>query len=203
MRKITSLRGPVFCPARCLQKALRRMAFPSLLPTATMIRLHHALQPLEWPSNVVFFSGAMWEAHPYSENGQQIALVHGISFAHPARKGETWPGVFSGNAANSCFQPRCPALFPLMTATVTPPVRNRIWFQRTGCLWALGHVHKGKSFPNPRQLPIAAAISRACISMSRGPKGCNLVTATPVEGGWDFEADFRHLGPVQWETVEV
>ena len=60
------------------------------------------LAALEWPSNVVFF-GSDVEAHPVFRNGQQIALVHGISHASSA-EGRNLARFFRRSAANSCFQ---------------------------------------------------------------------------------------------------
>ena len=192
MGRSPALRGLPVLPCAMPAKGSRRMAFPSLLPTATMIRLHHALQPLEWPSNVVFFRERCGRRIRIQKTASRSALVHGISGASSAEGRNPARGSFR-QCRQFLFPPRCPALFPLMTATVTPPVRNRIWFQRTGCLGPWSCPQKANRFQIP-QLPISG-VSRACISMSRGQRAAIWLPQRRLKAAGILRRIFVILGP--------
>lgn len=180
-------------------KRLEAHGIPVFIAHGNHDPLTSRLAALEWPSNVVFF-GSEVEEHPVLKNGRQIALVHGISHASSA-EGRNLAKFFRRNAANSCFQ------LGVLHCSLDDSDRyapcSKSDLVSTGLdAWALGHVHKRQIVSESPLIVYSGNIQGLHIN-EQGPKGCNLVTATPVEGGWDFAADFHHLGPVQWENVDV
>lgn len=182
-------------------KRLEAAGIPVFVAHGNHDPLTSRLTALEWPSNVVFF-GSEVEAHPVLKNGQQIALVHGISHASNA-EGRNLAKLFRRDAANSCFQLgvlHC-SLDDVKSDRYAPCSKSDLVSAGLDA-WALGHVHKRQVVCESPLIAYSGNIQGLHIN-EQGPKGCNLVTAKAVEGGWDFATDFHHLGPVQWDTVEV
>lgn len=163
--------------------------------------LSSRLAALEWPKNVVFF-GAEAEVHPVVKNERPIALVHGISHTTTG-EGRNLARLFRRDAAYSGLQLgvlHC-SVDDASADRYAPCARTDL--VATGLdAWALGHIHKREILSKSPFMAYSGNTQGLNIS-EQGPKGCLLVTATPADRGWDFTADFHHLGPVQWENVDV
>lgn len=182
-------------------KRLDAQGIPVFIAHGNHDPLSSRLAALEWPGNVVFFGGEA-EAHPVIKNERPIALVHGVSHA-TGNEGRNLARLFRRDGAYSCFQLgvlHC-SVDDASGDRYAPCARSDL--EASGLdAWALGHIHK-REILSEAPLIVYSGNTQGLNISEQGPKGCMLVTARPVDGGWDFSADFHHLGPVQWENVEV
>ena len=181
--------------------------------------LSSRLQALRWPDNTVIF-GEHMESHIVTRDDAPVAVVHGISHA-AAREARNLAKAFSrlspeaAPEAAHCFQ------LGVLHCTVEGENHSDRYapcslddLKATGLdAWALGHVHERRILcPSP--LVAYPGNVQGLHIHEAGPRGCLLVSVTPLSGdnkgegkgeGEDFSCapTFHPLNTVQWETLDI
>lgn len=184
----------------CLR--LERLNIPVFIAHGNHDPLSSRLMSVSWPQNVVIF-GAEPEIHPLERAGKTLALVHGISHSR-AKESRNLARLFRREASQDCFQ-----LGVLHCAVQGEGAADRYApcalddLKASGMdAWALGHVHERRILSETPFIAYPGNAQGLHINET-GPRGCLLVTASHQGGGWRCQADFRPLGPVQWEKLEL
>ncbi|MBD5538479.1 MAG: DNA repair exonuclease [Desulfovibrio sp.] len=180
----------------CLR--LARLGIPVFIAHGNHDPLSSRLTSVEWPENVVIF-GPEPETHPLARNGETVALVHGLSHAR-AREGRNLARLFRRDPGEDCFQIgvlHC-AVHGHGTADRYAPCSLEDLEAAGLDAWALGHVHE-RCILSEQPFIAYPGNTQGLHINETGPRGCLVVTASPHAGGWRCEAEFRALGPVQWE----
>ncbi|MBD5646607.1 MAG: DNA repair exonuclease [Desulfovibrio sp.] len=184
----------------CLR--LERLGIPVFIAHGNHDPLSSRLTSVEWPENVVIF-GAEPETRPLLRDGETLALIHGISHARP-REGRNLARLFRRDAGEDCFQ-----LGVLHCAVQGEGTADRYApcsledLVATGLdAWALGHVHE-RCILSEQPFIAYPGNTQGLHINETGPRGCLVVTACPHAGSWRCEAEFRALGPVQWEKLAL
>ena len=184
----------------CLR--LQRLGIPVFIAHGNHDPLSSRLTSVEWPANVVIF-GPEPEMRPLVRDGETRALVHGISHARP-KESRNLARLFRRDTGEDCFQ-----LGVLHCAVQGHGAADRYApcsledLVATGLdAWALGHVHE-RSVLSAQPFIAYPGNTQGLHINETGPRGCLAVTATPHAGGWRCEAEFRALGPVQWEKLAL
>lgn len=158
------------------------------------------LSAISWPANVVIFGPEVSQA-AVLKNGEPIALVHGASHAD-GRESRNLAKLFHRDQNFAGFQ------IGLLHCNVDRAVDDRyapcsLQDLRDSGLdaWALGHVHERRTL-SEHPLVIYPGNTQGLRASENGPKGCYLVTAT-YNGGWEFDARFVELSPVEWLGEDV
>ncbi|MDE5878922.1 MAG: DNA repair exonuclease [Desulfovibrio sp.] len=186
----------------CLR--LRRQGIPVYIAHGNHDPLSSRLTSVEWPDNVVIF-GAEPETHALAREGgggAPLALIHGISHAR-AKEGRNLARLFRREAGQDCFQLgvlHCAVQGQAAERYAPASLDDLI---ATGLdAWALGHVHE-RCILSEQPFIAYPGNTQGLHINETGPRGCLLVTAAPHAGGWRCQAEFRALGPVQWEKLAL
>lgn len=184
----------------CLR--LERLGIPVFIAHGNHDPLSSRLTTVDWPCNVVIF-GAEPGIHPLERNGEPLALIHGISYAR-AKESRNLVRLFRRDASQDCFQLgvlHCAVQGEGTTDHYAPCSLNDLIASGLDA-WALGHVHERHILS---EMPFIAypGNTQGLHINETGPRGCLLVTAVPHAGGWRCKANFRALGPIQWEKLEL
>ncbi len=153
---------------------------------------------VQWPGNTRIF-GAEPQAFPVGT----IALVHGISHASD-KESRNLAKLFARDENNDCFQ------LGLLHCNVDGAVAGDRYapcsladLLNSGLdAWALGHAHNRRVL-NDRPFIAYSGNIQGLRAGESGSRGCYVVTAGKVADGWQCNAEFHELGPLQWQTVEV
>lgn len=184
----------------CLR--LARLGIPVFLAHGNHDPLSSRLTSVEWPENVVIF-GAEPETHPLARNGETLAIIHGVSHARP-KEGRNLARLFRRNAGEDCFQLgvlHCAVQGGGATDRYAPCTIEDLVASGLDA-WALGHVHE-RCILSEQPFIAYPGNTQGLHVNETGPRGCLAVTARPHAGGWRCEAEFRALGPVQWEKLAL
>ncbi len=169
--------------------------------------LSSRLQMLTWPEDTIIFSDIV-QSHVVKREGQDIAVVHGISHAS-TREPRNLAKSFSRLEAQGHTQ-----IFQLGVLHCTlENVAKADRYAPCGLddlsaskldAWALGHVHEGKVI-NHEPFVAYSGNTQGLHINETGPRGCLLVTVNPSAGHKKFEIEskFCALSPVVWESIEV
>lgn len=204
----------------CLRDACQRLATCGVrvfLAHGNHDPLPSRLQTIRWPDNVTIFGEGV-ESYPIMRENTLVAVVHGISHTN-AKEGRNLAMGFSrqrprGVETNSpCFHlgvlhctldasPHADRYAPCTLADLEKAELDA---------WALGHIHQREIIATEPFVAYAGNTQGLHI-LESGPRGCLLVHATPTTQGasdghtaetFTIKADFKPLGPVQWETLHV
>lgn len=171
------------------------------------------LRALRWPANTVVFGDDV-ESHVVTREGLPVAVVHGISHA-TAREARNLALAFSrldmtahakDEDARRCFQLgvlHC-TLEGMRAERYAPCSLDDLKAANLDA-WALGHVHERRTVCEAPFVAYPGNMQGLHIN-EPGPRGCLLVTATPVDGsspGFSCAAAFHSLAPLQWASVDV
>ncbi|WP_165078937.1 MULTISPECIES: DNA repair exonuclease [unclassified Desulfovibrio] len=183
----------------CLR--LSRLGIPVFIAHGNHDPLSSRLMSVEWPDNVVIF-GAEPETHPLLRDGAPLALIHGVSHGRP-KEGRNLARLFRRDAGQDCFQ------LGVLHCAVQGQAAERYApctledLVATGLdAWALGHVHE-RCILSEQPFIAYPGNTQGLHINETGPRGCLIVTAAPHAGGWRCQAEFRALGPVQWEKLAL
>ncbi len=158
------------------------------------------LNSLSWPENVHIF-GTDLQKEIVQKNGQPIALIHGISHG-TNRENRNLARIFQREPHFDGFQ-----LGVLHCSLDSDSRKDRyapcsLEDLRTSNLdaWALGHTHE-RCILSEYPFIAYCGNSQGLQINESGSRGCFLVTATNNSGQWQCSAQFRQLGPLQWEEL--
>lgn len=205
----------------CLRDACQRLGKQGIqvfLAHGNHDPLSSRLQTIRWPENVVIFGDTV-ESWPVLREGQLVAVVHGISHSN-AKEGRNLAAGFSRRrprsvqGAESLDSP-CFHLGVLHCTLDGAAHGDRYAPCSLGDLektqldaWALGHIHQRAILSPESGQPFVAYAgnTQGLHILENGPRGCLLVHASPMAGqteNFKIKAEFKTLGPVQWETLDV
>lgn len=197
-----SLRAQLAVHDACAR--LSRLGIPVFIVHGNHDPLSSRVNSLRWPDSVTVF-GEEVEAVPVGggENGEPLAVVHGVSHAS-ARETRNLAARFRRGPEN------CAHIGLLHAAPGDADGSSRYApFSQEDLVasgmdyWALGHIHDRREVCR-RPLAMYPGCPQGLHINEAGEKGCLLVTMTPSgEGDWTAKAEFRPLGPVQWDILEV
>lgn len=164
--------------------------------------LSSRLMSVSWPANVAIF-GPELEVRPFEREGRTLALVHGISHSH-IKENRNLARQFRRDANQDCFQ-----LGVLHCAVQGEGTSDRYApcslddLKASGLdAWALGHVHE-RNILSEKPFIAYPGNTQGLHINEAGPRGCLVATVSPHAGGWSCTAEFRSLGPVQWEKLSL
>lgn len=153
-----------------------------------------------WPKNVTVFSSPH-ESHEVSRNGELLAIVHGASRA----SGHDEPDPvrhFQRGAHENSFQLGvlpCPSGLSVEGNCVSCSVDA---LAATGLdAWALGMPAREILCGQP--FIASPGCAQGLNANESGQGGCLLVSAEKSGGLWRCKADFRPLGPIVRETLQL
>lgn len=157
---------------------------------------------IQWPDNTFIFGPAP-QTLPVSRNGYEIALIHGASHASD-REERNLAALLSRNSDRECFQLgllHCNVDHAVVSDRYAPCSLADL--QNSGLdAWALGHAHARRILCQTPFIAYAGNLQGLHCSET-GPKGCLEVKASRCATGWQCEARFHALGPVQWQKAVV
>lgn len=173
--------------------------------------LSSRFQTLSWPDNVVIFGDSV-ESWPIMREGTLVAVVHGISHSS-AKEGRNLALAFSRQRPRNVEKDSpCFHLGVLHCTLDTSAQADRYAPCSLADLekaqldaWALGHIHQ-RGILSTQPLVAYAGNTQGLHILENGPRGCLLVHASPNPEQPDqfiCKTDFKALGPVQWETLDV
>lgn len=198
----------------CLRDACKRLGSCGIqvfLAHGNHDPLPSRLQTLNWPDNVVIFGDGV-ESWPVLREGKLVAVVHGISHSS-AKEGRNLAQAFSRQRPRGVEQDSPCFHLGVLHCTLESSVHGDRYapctladLEHAGLdAWALGHIHQ-RAIVSTEPFVAYAGNTQGLHILEGGPRGCLLVHASPQADNpsrFHCKADFRTLGPVQWETLAV
>lgn len=198
----------------CLRDACQRLAAHGIqvfLAHGNHDPLPSRFQTLSWPDNVVIFGDSV-ESWPVLREGVLVAVVHGISHASP-KEGRNLALGFSRQRPRGVEKDSPCFHLGVLHCTLDNAVQGDRYAPCTLAdleksqldAWALGHIHQ-RAILATQPFVAYAGNTQGLHILENGPRGCLLVHASPDpenSGHFSCQADFKPLGPVQWETLDV
>ncbi|MEG2173199.1 MAG: DNA repair exonuclease [Desulfovibrionaceae bacterium] len=187
--------------------------------------LSSRLQTIRWPDNVTIFGEGI-ESWPIMREGVLVAVVHGISHS-TAKEGRNLALGFSRQRPRGVEKDSPCFHLGVLHCSVeggSGDTHDRYAPCTLADLknthldaWALGHIHH-RGVLSTEPFVAYAGNTQGLHILENGPRGCLLVQATPTATSstpppldnsaetpspFTCTADFKPLGPVQWETLDV
>lgn len=198
----------------CLRDACKRLeehGIPVFLAHGNHDPLPSRLQTIHWPDNVVIFGDGV-ESWPVLREGRLVAVVHGISHSS-AKEGRNLAQAFSRQRPRGVEEDSPCFHLGVLHCTLDSSAHGERYapctlsdLENAGLdAWALGHIHQ-RSIVSMEPFVAYAGNTQGLHILEGGPRGCLLVHASPrgdAPEQFQCKADFRPLGPVQWETLAV
>lgn len=159
------------------------------------------MNSIRWPDNVFIFPSNAPQTLPYAQDGETLALVHGIS--HDTQKDARNLAKMFKREDSDCFQ------LGILHCSVDNVASDRYAPCSLQDLidsgldaWALGHAHERRVLCQKPFIAYSGSAQGLHVN-EPGPRGCMLVTATSRPDGWVCAPEFHTLGPLQWDKIQV